>query len=363
MNAILGFGQLLIHDPEQPLTHNQRDCVEQIIEGGYHLLHLINDILDLAKIEAGKIHLSIKSVAIKPLLDKCVDLVKTLAQERSIELVRTYRNNDYFISADYTRTQQVILNLLSNAIKYNHTSGTVTISCQETSAGSLRISVTDTGLGIPNGKRDEIFQPFNRLGVETSSIEGTGIGLTVCRNLIEMMEGRIDFETEPGKGSTFWIELPLLNDREDQEMTRTKNLLKHIPDTGYPSLPGKLLYVEDNPTNVKLMQSLVAKIDKLELITTYTAEEGIELARATRPDIIILDINLPCMNGFEALQKLKQMDETADIPVLALSAYASQSNISKGLEAGFLHYLTKPIQVDRVIRTLQTVLAKNSIRA
>jgi CheY-like chemotaxis protein/anti-sigma regulatory factor (Ser/Thr protein kinase) len=359
LNSILGFGQILNLNLEEPLSDGQKSCVDQILSGGQHLLELINEILDLARIEAGEVNLSLEAIQVTPLLDKCLNLVQTQAQDRGIEFIKEYAPEEFTIVADYTRIQQVLLNLLSNAIKYNQANGTITINCWETSTGMLRISVTDTGQGIPANKHDEIFQPFNRLGVKAAEIEGTGIGLTVSRTLVKIMEGNIGFDSKAGVGSTFWVEFLLLAEQIlDDETNAELYGTNHKP--AFPDISGTLLYVEDNPSNMQLMKTLVENIRGLTMISANTAELGIEMARTQQPDVVIFDINLPGMSGIEALGGLKKLKEIAHIPILALSASAGKKDIERGLEAGFQSYLTKPLQITELVDTLKDLLDARS---
>ncbi|NQV48460.1 MAG: response regulator [Rhodospirillaceae bacterium] len=357
LNAILGFGQMLEYNPKEPLTVDQKSSVKQILKGGKHLLELINDVLDLARIEAGKVDLLIEDVRFGKVLDECLSLVKEMAANRKIDFtVLDVIDGEWSVRADMTRTKQVLLNLISNAIKYNHNGGTITIATENTDHAMLRVSVTDSGPGIPENRQGELFQPFSRLGAENSEIEGTGIGLVVCKDLVELMGGKIGFNSEPGKGSTFFFELPISGEAgNDASDSGTDNAARKLQP-----IEGTMLYVEDNPSNLSLMEAIVSHIDGLTMLSAHNAELGIEIARNKRPDIIILDINLTGMDGFQALKALKDIDETKDIPVLALSAAATQSDINKGLEAGFLHYLTKPIQVVEMTKAIKGAIDDNA---
>ena len=356
MNAILGFGQMLDFNPKEPLTEAQKSCVDHILKGGQHLLELINEVLDLAKIEAGKMELSIEDVCAKTVIDECLSFIQTMAEKRGIEIVvgngfKTAAD----IRADYTRFKQSLLNLMSNAVKYNREKGKITLDCQETPGGMLHVTVTDTGEGVPEKMLGELFEPFNRLRAGKSEIEGTGIGLTITKQIIEKMDGHIGVDSEVGKGSTFWIELPLA---ERKLFDEAANVRKAAEDGGklLQDVSGTVLYVEDNPANLALMEDIVERIDGLTLISAHNAELGIELAKNNNPDLIILDINLPGMSGFEALKKLHSYKKTRDIPVLALSANAMPKDIEKGIEAGFRQYLTKPMKVEEVVNAIKDVL-------
>jgi signal transduction histidine kinase len=356
MNSILGFGQMLEYNPKEPLTERQKKYVGHILKGGEHLLKLINEVLDLAKIEAGKIDLSIEQFEVKPVLDESISLIQTLAEKRGIETVTSDGfDSSTEICADRTRFKQLLLNLMSNAVKYNRENGKITIECHETDDSMLHISVNDTGEGIPENMLEELFEPFSRLKADGANIEGTGIGLTITKQLIERMDGEIGVNSEVGTGSTFWIELPLAGKEIDGEFA-TSQETSEGEAKALPNINGTILYIEDQPTNLDLMNSIVAHIEGLSIIPAQNAEAGIKQAAVTRPDLIILDIDLPGMTGFEALKKLKNMERTKSIPVIALSAYAMPSDIEKGISAGFREYLTKPIKIDEVAGAIKDIL-------
>ncbi|MCW9045859.1 MAG: ATP-binding protein [Alphaproteobacteria bacterium] len=318
-------------------------------------MELINEVLDLAKIETGEVALSIEDINLKTVLNECLLLIKPIADKNNIEIVvGDAFNSALWIKADQTRIKQCLLNLLSNAVKYNLEDGKIVVDCCEIAEGKIRISVTDTGIGIPEHRLSELFEPFSRLKAESTAVEGTGIGLAITKNLTEMMDGCIGVESFLGQGSTFWIEFPLaLRENKDDEGVS--------PETNkdgnkiFPNISGTLLYVEDNPTNLLLVQMIIDRFDGLSMISADDAELGIELAIKNKPDLIIMDINLPGMDGYEALKKLQSMDETKDIPVIALSANAMPEDLEKGAKAGFRKYITKPIAVARMVENIKEV--------
>ena len=354
LNAILGFAQLMESDNPPP-SPTQQESIGQILQAGWHLLKLINEILDLAKIESGKLSLSPEPLSVTEVMLECQTMIQAQAQERGITLIFPPCDTPCYVHADRTRVKQVLLNLLSNAIKYNNPRGTVVLDCVATTPERIRISVTDSGDGLSPEKLAQLFQPFNRLGQETSAVEGTGIGLVVAKRLVELMDGAIGVESTVGVGSMFWIELradvaPQLATEDD------------VPGVVFPaSVPIEaprrlLLYVEDNPANLRLVEQLITRRSDLRLLTAVNGRQGIELARSAQPDMILMDINLPDISGIEALLLLSEDPSTAHIPVVALSANAMPHDIEKGLAAGFYRYLTKPIKVKEFMDTLEATL-------
>jgi len=354
LNAILGFAQLMISDTPPP-TASQVASIDPILHAGWYLLELINGILDLAQIESGKMALSREPTSLAEVMLECQAMIEPQAQSRGIRMTFPQPRNAVFVDADRTRLKQVIINLLSNAIKYNQTNGTVVVDCALTANERIRVSITDTGAGLPPEMLDQLFQPFNRLGQERSAVQGTGIGLVMSKRLIELMGGVIGVESTVGAGSVFWFELnTAVEPRLEMGTTRASEVepprLKH-----HMSLR-TLLYVEDNPANLKLIEQLIARRPDIRLLSAQDGNFGIELARANEPDVILMDINLPGISGIEALKILHEDPLTALIPVIALSANAMPRDIEKGLQAGFFGYLTKPIRVNEFMDTLDTAL-------
>lgn len=354
LNAILGFTQLLESGTPAPTPAQQRN-LEQILKAGWYLLELINEILDLALIESGKATLSHEPVSLAEVMLECRAMVDPQAQKRGIVMTYPHFELPYFVSADRTRVKQVLINLLFNAIKYNKPEGSVTVEYQPIPPGSIRINVRDTGKGLAPEQLLQLFQPFNRLGKETGAEEGTGIGLVVTKRLVELMGGTIGADSTVGVGSVFWFELsltaaPLLAIREADQAALT---LPQVPD-GTPRRT--VLYVEDNPANLELVEQLIARRPDLRLLSAADGNLGIEFARVYQPAAILMDINLPGINGLEAMKILRADPTTANIPIIALSANAVPHDIEKALQAGFFGYLTKPIKVAQFMDTLDMAL-------
>jgi PAS domain S-box-containing protein len=342
MNAILGFGQLMEYDDALPGEH--QDNVGEILKAGHHLLELINEVLDLAKIESGHVDLSLEPVDVCTIVDECLSLVGTLAAKRDIQLSHSGLKG-VAVRADRMRLKQALLNLLSNAVKYNREGGSVRLEVRPQGAERLCIQVTDTGPGIPAERQAELFQPFNRLDAKHSNIEGTGIGLTITRRLVEMMGGIVDVESEVGVGSTFWIELPFESAPGSDHGHEWVTADSAVPAAHVETVQHTVLYIEDNPANIKLVAQILGRRQHIRLLTAHTPELGIELALARRPDLILLDINLLGMDGYQVLEVLKADANLKTIPVVAITANAMPRDIERGRAAGFSEYLTKPLDV------------------
>jgi len=353
LNAILGFAQLLeVGNP--PPTAAQILRLQQIIKAGWYLLDLINEILDLAVIESGKLSLSREAVSLIEVIQECQAMVEPQAQQRGITLSFLPFDHHWFANADRTRVKQVLINLLTNAIKYNREHGTVEVQCTESSPERLRITVKDSGAGLPPEKLVQLFQPFNRLGQETGAEEGTGIGLVVTKQLIELMGGAIGVKSTVDVGSEFWIDL--IKDVTPQLAAGHTPAAELAPQSqGNPAVR-TLLYVEDNPANLMLVEQIIEDHPHIRMLSARDGYLGIALARAHLPDVILMDINLPGISGVQALKLLRQDLTLAHIPVIALSANAMFRDIEKGLSAGFFRYLTKPIKINEFISALDDAL-------
>ena len=356
LNAVLGFAQLMASEVPPPAPHQQRS-IDQILKGGWYLLRLINEILDLAMIESGKVTMSQESMSMTDVLQDCKGMIEPQATKRGIALTFPTFDNVIYVHADRTRVKQVMINLLSNAIKYNGSGGSVIVQCVASGKGRIRISVKDTGAGLSAEQLEQLFQPFNRLGQEDGGDEGTGIGLVVSKQLVELMGGMIGVESAVGVGTVFWVELaaataPELSLDNIDEVT----LERRPAGAREPCDQPTLLYVEDNPANLALVEQLIARRGDVKLLTAIDGHLGVELARTYQPDAILMDINLPGSSGYGALKILQDDPRTSHIPVLALSANAVPRDIEKGLEAGFFRYLTKPIRVREFMDALDVAL-------
>ena len=358
LNGILGFAQLLESTTPLP-TESQKESIAQILQAGWHLLKLINEVLDLAVVESGRLPISPEPVSLAEVIFECQAMMEPQAQQRSIRMTFPRLDIPYYVDADRTRVKQVLINLLSNAIKYNRDQGMVEVTCTATSLERTRISVRDTGAGLAPEKVTQLFQPFNRLGQEGSGEEGTGIGLVMTKRLVELMGGVVGVESAVGEGSVFWFELSsattpaLAIDRVEPAAAA------HGPVV--PGIPLRtLLYVEDNPANLKLVEQIIARRPDLRLLSAVNGILGVKLARDQQPDVILMDINLPGISGIQALLLLRKDPATAHIPVVALSANALPLDIKKGLEVGFFEYLTKPIKVNELMRVLNEALESSA---
>lgn len=371
MNAIMGFSQLLNMKNTQPLTEAQEKNVNEIMVAGKHLMNLINEVLDLAKIESGHIDLTMAKVNLSKVIGESLQLVTPLAQKRGIEItlekggkileIKDLVKEQQFAWVDETRFKQVILNLLSNAVKYNKENGKISLKCILDGDNYFSFSVTDTGKGLTPEQQKYLFKAFNRLGLEQTEIEGTGIGLVITKKIVEEMGGEIGVESEVDVGTTFWIKLPLKNDavidrRNPEHLREPKNL--HTLESGMAGEENKksVLYIEDNPANLRLVEQIISGIPNVHMWSAPEPLLGLELAMEHLPDLILLDINLPGMDGYQVLKQLRADEKSRDIPAIAISANAMPKDIEKGKQAGFDGYITKPVNVKELLKMVEAKL-------
>jgi PAS domain S-box-containing protein len=354
LNAILGFAQLVSRDKLEPPTPRQRERLEHVLRGGEHLLRLIDDVLDLSRVETGRLSVSLEPVSVQKVMRDAVHAIEPMAVRHDIQLhSELAANGEPEVRADRTRLAQVLINFGSNAVKYGNAGGNVRFRVELHEDARVRLIVDDDGPGIPLEQQDKLFQPFQRAGQELGNVEGTGIGLALCKRLAEAMSGRVGFASAPGQGSSFWIELPLVQSARD----RATSPAPQAPDSAQPAgRKHSVLYVEDNPSNVALMRHLMLDYERVELSVAASAEAGIAQARQLVPSLIIMDINLPGLNGIEAAQELKRLPETRHIPIIALSAAAMSRDQERGRETPFHRYLTKPVKMDVLLQTIEPLL-------
>ncbi len=356
LNAILGFAQLM-DSSSPPPSAGQKGSIDRILHAGWYLLELINEILDLAVIESGRLSLSQESVSLEEILYDCRSIIEPQGQARDIQFSFPTFSVPSFVQADRVRLKQVLINLLSNAIKYNRPGGTVKVTCATIRPGRTRLSIRDTGFGISTEKQRQLFQPFNRLGQEHGAEEGTGIGLVMSKLLVELMGGKIGLCSTVGAGSTFWFDL-------DETVAPVLVMVPSEPLVAPQAPPAKIkqsrtvLCVEDNPANLDLIQQLIGRRPELAMLSAVDATLGIALAQKQQPDVILMDINLPGLNGIQALKILREDALTAHIPVVAVSANAMPLDVTKGLELGFFRYITKPINVQAFMDALDEALTE-----
>jgi PAS domain S-box-containing protein len=359
LNAILGFAQLLERDVKQPLSTRQLDRLKHVMRGGEHLLRLIDDVLDLSRIETGRIAISSEPVDAREVLAEVVSTLAPMAERAGITLAAPEwgpgASERPRVLADRTRLAQILMNFGSNAIKYGKPGGRVRFTGAIVGP-LLRLAVIDDGIGIPPEQQARICEPFQRAGQETGPIEGTGIGLTIAKRLAEMMQGRIGFASEVGRGSEFWVELAPYR----QPAAEGPAAMRVARGSALAAEPArfKIVYVEDNPSNIAFMRDLIEQLASVELITAPSAEIGLELVRAHQPDVVILDVNLPGMSGFEAAAQLRASPETRAIPIIGLSAAALPRDAARAKQAGFHRYLTKPVKVAELTDVLEELLLR-----
>jgi PAS domain S-box-containing protein len=363
LNAIIGFTQLLHIDVERPLNIDQMDYAVEIMSAGNHLLQLINEVLFLSEIESGNINLLIRRVDLgntllesitlsDPLIKKIGIQPKIYLDNKKIEIAEL-KSLDVWLHADTLRLKQILLNLLSNALKYNKSQGSVKISICRQKSNLVDVAIEDTGIGIDAEKQSLLFQPFNRLGAEQSMIDGSGIGLTITKQLVEIMGGEISCSSEPGIGSTFSFTIPIEERRklprgQSNEVSNKNHRGDNLRENAKNSASKTVLYIEDNPANLRLVSKLINRMPNIQLYAACTAETGLILAQQCEPDLILMDINLPGMNGLDAMQDLKKQISMKDVPIVAISANAMPEHKQQGLDAGFDRYITKPIDVSHL---------------
>jgi PAS domain S-box-containing protein len=352
MNAILGFSQLLMSDTAHPLTADQRQYAEEILRGGRHLLRLINDVLDLGRIESGRLAMAVAPVALRPLVEECLALMAPLAQQRPVRLQLVDRDAlDCHVRADPLRLKQVLLNLLGNAIKYNRSDGQVTVQAL---VGDQRVElrVIDTGIGLTDDQRQRLFVAFERLSARQSGVEGTGIGLALSRQLMLAMGGEIGADSVLDVGSTFWIRLP----RAVHGGADTPGPAATVAAPPAAARRHRVLYVEDNPVNALLMRAMLARLPDIQLECADDPLQAIELARTLRPQLLLLDVELPGIDGLELLRRLRADDSMRAIPAIAVSAGAMPADVRRALDCGFAAYLTKPLELAELLQAVRAHL-------
>jgi signal transduction histidine kinase/ActR/RegA family two-component response regulator len=354
LNAILGFAQLMESASPAP-TAAQTESIAQILQAGWYLLKLIDEILDLAAIESGAASPSKEAVSLSEILLECQTMMEPRARQFDVLMTFPPFDDHIYVWGDRTRLKQILINLLSNAIKYNRPQGTVVVDCSLSNPGRVRFCVRDAGEGLSPEKLAQLFQPFNRLGQETGGVVGTGIGLVVTKRLVELMDGSLEVSSTVGVGSTFCCDLPVaqppqLSARDDEVPVPPKTEVTSVTRLR------TLLYVEDNPANLMLVERLIARRPDMQLLSAITGTLGVELARVHQPQVILMDINLPGISGIKALKQLREDTATAHIPVIALSANAMPHDVAKGVEVGFFGYLTKPIKIQDFTDILNAAL-------
>ncbi|MGM0554078.1 MAG: hybrid sensor histidine kinase/response regulator [Pseudomonadota bacterium] len=353
LNAILGFSQLLEQDAREPPSPTQRDEIREIHSAGEHLLELVNEVLDLARIESGRLEVRLEPVELEPMVHTCLVQLQTILSERNLN-TQVDLTGAGALQADPLRLRQILTNLLTNAAKYNHAGGTIRIDCAPDRERVLSVRVHDTGPGIAPEDTVRVFQPFERLDASADNSEGTGIGLALTRRLVEAMGGRIGVESTPGEGSSFWFELPLA---DTVAQTPGPDRADPAPDSGLPAAQRTVLYVEDNPANLRLVERILEARPGFHLLQATDGETGLQIARTQRPDLILMDLHLPGMDGIQALRELRADPGTRDITVIAVSANAMPRDLEMGRSAGFADYVTKPIQIGIFLELLERHLS------
>jgi signal transduction histidine kinase/ActR/RegA family two-component response regulator len=351
LNAILGFGQLLELEVREV---EQADNVQEIMHAGRHLLDLINEVLDLARIESGKFTISQEPVPLLALIEDCLTLIRPMAEARGIRIIEAGQDCSEHVRADRVRLKQVLLNLLSNAVKYNRERGTLSLACM-TDGDRVQIRISDTGSGLTPEQQSRLFTAFERLDADKTAIEGAGIGLALSKRLTELMHGEIGVESTPGVGSTFWVRLPATDGHTEPAHAAGGESIQAM---NHPASSRRwdVLCIEDNPANLRLIERILSRRDDVRMLSASAPKLGLELAVAHQPALILLDINLPDMDGFDVMKCLRESEATRNIPVVAISANAMPKDLERGKAAGFTDYLTKPLNIEQFLRTVNHIL-------
>ena len=361
LNAILGFSQMLMSDSIPSTAQEKKTFASHIFGAGRHLLTLINDILDIGRIESGNMSLAMEAVELAGIYHECWQMMEPLAHKRGITLTFVDAGGMHVL-ADRTRLKQVLLNLLSNAVKYNREQGEIHVDCQPVDARQLRLSVRDTGGGMSSAQLEALFQPYNRLGRDARDEEGTGLGLVVSKRLAEAMQARLGVDSTPGRGTTFWLDIASCPARQPlQESPRLSAIARPAETIRLPDRK-TLLYVEDNPLNLALVAGLIHFRPDLDLLSAGDGQTGLELARRHLPQLILMDSDLPDISGTQVMQLLRADARTAHIPVIALTAMAGPGDVRQGLAAGFYRYLTKPIDVVAFSEAINSALESATVQ-
>jgi PAS domain S-box-containing protein len=358
LNAVIGFSQLLA-DGTEILTSNQQEAVDYILTSGHYLLDLINDVLELSKIDSDSFEVKIQNIDLMEMINEIIRIYKPIADKSNVTIINRENTNKLpKIRADKTHLKQILINLISNGVKYNRPGGTVTLTAKEISAMWMEIQVSDTGLGIKPELSDHLFEPFNRLGMEIKGIEGTGIGLSIAKKLVEQMGGKIGFSSQLNKGSLFWFRIPisrLLESAEDIKPNKKEIQTKKFSPIENNHKSFKILYIEDNSVNMILMKRVIEKIPNMEMLAAVDGNQGLKIAFEELPDLILLDLQLPDINGYDVFKAIQENPKSESIPVVALSANAMPEDIQKGMDSGFCEYLTKPIDIIKLQNMLKQI--------
>ena len=348
LHAIIAFSDLILY--EKKLEPKLKKHIQHINKAGDHLLTLIDDVLDLASIESGKLIIIVKPIKLQAVLEECYSLIKPIALDAKVSLSFDTDVN-YIVKANHNSLKQALLNLLSNAVKYNQQQGTVTVSYEVKENKRLRINVTDTGYGLSGKRQKKLFKPFERMGFELTNVKGTGIGLTITQQLIKLMGGTVGVESTEGKGSNFWVELVL---SDEQKITQEESAL--IRNTINKTQQSKhIIYVEDDPINAHLMSEIINKLTNHHLVIAKTGNEGLKLILEQQPDIVLLDINLPDLDGYEILEKMRAHPLAKKIPAIAMTAKAMMDDVERGERAGFDDYIVKPARAAELLKSIELV--------